>query len=342
MKQIVDKILEYKEGLEARETKAELKEVSRQEFTFLLGGIAAFRKVPGITEHMGFSKLYHCDTEENEALVKEHLKSLFDVVDKESLLKACYIQFDGSEQYEQFMTFWKGAPLFDPSELNPAGLKGFKMCMDIAANFYPFLQEKGFYAWDINERICMCRTAVAAGIITEEEFYEITDDWVKVAQVFYHSYEEYAISCLCGAMYQMAIMGEDELEAFLELSMNILNVLLYEDGPWQTSKWYVPKEREWVGLVQEIGGCLITKRALENNHIGYMYRDEPNPGYPDSGWRFIHGDEDQEYMGNSDNITIVTMNTICNLHPSVLAYIHAKVGVKYGINKDGSWTQLAK
>ena len=336
MEHIVEKIMEFREEIYNKEKAAEVYEVSREEFTFLLGGISSFRMVPGISEHMGFEELYHCKTDEEAAQVKEHLNALWGIVDKDSLLEACYTKYDSSEQYEQFMTFWKGAPLFDLSELGPEGLQGFTMCMQLATHFHPMLQEKGFYAWDINERIGLCRTAVAAGIITEEEFWEITDNWVKQAQVFYHSYEEYAVSCLCGAMYQMKLMGEDDLESFLDLNIRIINILL-DDGPWKFNAWFVPEKREWADLVEN-WGCLITYKALENNRIGYMYREEPSEEHPDCGWRFMFGDESQEYMDNSDNITIIGMNAICNLFPEVMAFIHANPGAEYEQDEDGDWS----
>lgn len=338
MEKIVEKIMEFRDELNSREKAAEVYEVSREEFTFLLGGIASFRKVPGISEHMGFEELYHCASDEEAALVKEHLNVLWGIQDKDTLLRACYTRYDGSEQYEQFMTFWKGAPLFDLSELNSEGLQGFTMCMQLATHFHPMLQEKGFYAWDINERICLCRVAVAAGIITEDDFWEITDNWVKQALVFYHSYEEYAISCLCGAIYQMALMGEDDLEAFLELNIRIVNILL-DDGPWKVNAWYVPREREWADLVDN-WGCFITKKALEKGHIGYMYREEPDKDHPDCGWRFMYGDETEEYMDDADNISIVGMNTICNLQPDIMAFIHVGMGTAYEKDEDGDWNML--
>ncbi len=39
----------------------------------------------------------------------------------------------------------------------------------------------------------------------------------------------------------------------------------------------------------------ITKEGFK---VGYMYREEPTVGNPDSGWRFMAGNEDDEYMNN--------------------------------------------
>ena len=57
------------------------------------------------------------------------------------------------------MTFWCGAPMFDINELNGAGRKGFEECISLSRHFYPILKEKGYYAWDINEKIGLLRKA---------------------------------------------------------------------------------------------------------------------------------------------------------------------------------------
>ena len=46
---------------------------------------------------------------------------------------------------------------------------------------------------------------------------------------------------------------------------------------------------------------------------------------PDSGWRFLHGDESDEYIDNQENIEVLDVNTICNLRPDILAYLEAPV-----------------
>ncbi|MDE6014332.1 MAG: DUF2185 domain-containing protein [Acetatifactor sp.] len=334
MEQIVKEIEKLKLQYESVPVNASAKAVSREEFTLLLGGVSACRKVPGIHEHMGYECLYHCGNEEDIRQAREHLARLFGVKDRESLEKQCYRLYSGSNQYEQFMTFWNNAPMFDLKELNPDGLKGFTYCKNIAEKFYPLVKEKGFYAWDINERIGLCRNAAACGIISDEEFWEMTDEWVCQAQAFYHSYTEYAVSCLCGALYDMG-RSEPDVSAFYEINRNIIAHLLGEDGAWNRNKWYVPEKREWASLLDGNPGCIITKRALEEERIDYMYRDEPSSGYPDSGWRFFVGDEPEEYVNNPDNSTICGLNTICNLSPDIMAFIYAGIGRRFGRQENG-------
>lgn len=344
MDYILKRILNYKDSLGKRTPINDLCTVSRKKFTFLLGGMASFRKVPGIHEHMGFEELYHCKEEDDIRLVKDHLKKLYGIEDVDSLMRTCYTTFASSGEYEHFMTFWKGAPLFDVSKLEPQGAKVFERCKHNAGYFYPFLQEKGFYAYDISERITLCRIAVACGILSEEEFYDITDEWVRIAQVFYHSYEEYAISCICGGMYDMEKCKDTEkckdidLKQYLSFSIQILDLLLKDNGPWQINSWYQPEKREWVDLIGNNLACFITKRAMDYGTIGYMYHSEPSPNHPDSGWRFMYGDEDEAYLKDADNTIIVALNTVCNLQPDILAYVHAEIGRGFEMDEFG-WVE---
>ena len=331
---IVKKVIEYKAELGSMPVNSEAKKVSREEFTLLLSGISTCRKAPGIPEHMGYETLYHCHSEEDAEATREHLQRMYGVHDEESFLAACRREYSGSEQYEQFMTFWAGAPLFDINELQPDGQKAFNECFELSEHFYPLLKEKGYYAWDISEKIGLLRKAVACGIVAEEHFWELVDPWVRQVQVFYHSYKEYAISCLCGAVYFMHRHNSD-LEGFYQLNENLVRHLFEEGGAWQRSGWYEPKEREWAVFTDTHLGCIITKKAIDSGDIGYMYREEPTEGYPDCGWRFFVGDEPDEYVNQADNSCVCTFDTVCNLDPTILAYYYADYGRKFGKTEDG-------
>lgn len=50
------------------------------------------------------------------------------------------------------------------------------------------------------------------------------------------------------------------------------------------------------------------------------------PGRPDSGWRFLKGDEDDEYMGDADNHHVFSLNTICNYDEDIIPYLELEVG----------------
>ena len=336
-KEIAEELLACKERYEGIIRNSDAAEVSREQFTLLLSGVSMCRKLPGVPLHMGYNELYHCKDEEDTKAVKEHLAKIYGIKDKDTLLKACFQIYAGSKEYEHFMTFWNNAPLFDVEEMQKEVREGFTYCKEIAAHFYPIVREKGLYAWDVDQRIGLCRAAVACDLITEEEFWKITDVWVRQVLVFYHSFAEYAISSLCGAIYEMA-RHRREWHPFFDITRKVVDSLFAEGAPWQSNSWYTPEEREWAVLLPKNLGCFVTKRALEEERIGYMYHEEPSPNHPDSGWRFFVGDETDEYVNNPENISVCGLNTVCNLWPDVMALLNAEVGRRFGRQESG-WVE---
>ena len=74
-------------------------------------------------------------------------------------------------------------------------------------------------------------------------------------------------------------------------------------------------------------GCIVSdKITKEGFKVGYMYREEPTAGNPDSGWRLMAGNEDDEYMNNSNNHHIFAINTVCNYDQDIIPYLKSKIG----------------
>lgn len=91
---------------------------------------------------------------------------------------------------------------------------------------------------------------------------------------------------------------------------------------------------EWDGP----SGCIATdKITVEGFKIGYMYREKPNPKYPDSGWRFFQGEESDEYIKDVKNSGIYDLNTICNYDPSIIPLLKSPYGVCYYRDKMGTF-----
>lgn len=83
-------------------------------------------------------------------------------------------------------------------------------------------------------------------------------------------------------------------------------------------------------------GCLATDRILvDGAKVGYMYREEPSSSYPDSGWRFLAGDKDDEYLDNIDNIAVYAINTIVNYDPEIIPFLNAPFGSAFYRNEEG-------
>ena len=77
-------------------------------------------------------------------------------------------------------------------------------------------------------------------------------------------------------------------------------------------------------------GCMASdKITKEGFKVGYMYREQPSEGKPDSGWRFMAGNEDEEYMENPDNFHIFAINTICNYDSDIIPYLPSEIGTSY-------------
>ncbi|MBS6628798.1 MAG: DUF2185 domain-containing protein [Clostridiales bacterium] len=77
-------------------------------------------------------------------------------------------------------------------------------------------------------------------------------------------------------------------------------------------------------------GCMVSDKITKDGFkVGYMYREQPMEQNPDSGWRFMAGNEDDEYMNNPNNHHIFALNTICNYDKDIIPYLHSKIGSYY-------------
>lgn len=81
-------------------------------------------------------------------------------------------------------------------------------------------------------------------------------------------------------------------------------------------------------LMHDYGGCLASdKITVEGNPVGFMYREEPC-FEKDSGWRFLAGTEDEEYMNDPDHSAIYDVNTIASYDKTIIPYLHLPPGIE--------------
>lgn len=81
-------------------------------------------------------------------------------------------------------------------------------------------------------------------------------------------------------------------------------------------------------LVPGLGGCIATdKITVDGLPVTYMYREEPDNDV-DSGWRFMSGEEDQEYLDDPNNSGIYEVNTIANYDRAIIPYLHLPLGTE--------------
>lgn len=106
-------------------------------------------------------------------------------------------------------------------------------------------------------------------------------------------------------------------------------------------KWALPRSAienilDWDGP----DGCYATDRiTVDNEKVGIMYREPPESKL-DSGWRFMAGDEDEEYMSNIENTDIFRLNTICNYDTDIIEYLDNPVGTAFYRNKKGDFRPM--
>jgi len=94
----------------------------------------------------------------------------------------------------------------------------------------------------------------------------------------------------------------------------------------KTMKQFRLSKEQIKPLVQGLGSCIATDMiTVEGRSVRFMYHEEPD-NEVDSGWRFMSGNESDEYMENSENLEIYDVNTIANYDPSIIPFLDAPVG----------------
>lgn len=88
-----------------------------------------------------------------------------------------------------------------------------------------------------------------------------------------------------------------------------------DDRPRKAYKLAASDIRE---LAPGRGGCYATDRILvDGEPVGFMYRETPD-GDHDSGWRFVAGDESDDYMDDADNLGLYDVNILANYDPDIV------------------------
>ncbi|WP_116190868.1 DUF2185 domain-containing protein [Paenibacillus taihuensis] len=89
-------------------------------------------------------------------------------------------------------------------------------------------------------------------------------------------------------------------------------------------------------LIESEEGCIATDRiTVDGSKVGFMYREEPSSSYPDSGWRFMAGDEDENYMSNPKYHAVYQVNTICNYDLDIIQFLDSPPGTAFIRDKTG-------
>ena len=326
-------------------------------FPLLLAGVPALRKVPGLAtpEEAGeayFLTVPYCLSQENQQKTRDHLRQVYGITDRDSMITFCKEQIWVHPQYLDFESFWEGRPTFSLEELNPGARDFFRRLSQFARPFQPFVGRRGFLAWDISETLGHLRLLCACELISREEYRDLSQHWVEQAAAF-HSWEEYALGLVCGAAFWAYRMGGDhglqDAQDYLSLNLRLVNQLLDSPAAWAGRMWYrvpqskpfqlsPPELRELLRNWEGPEDCLATDHiTVLGKKVGYCYREKPDQDYPDSGWRFFSGEEDDEYLCDPGHVGVYTLNTICNYDPDILPLLTAPFGTAYARGEDGKF-----
>ena len=82
-------------------------------------------------------------------------------------------------------------------------------------------------------------------------------------------------------------------------------------------------------LAMGFGACMASDRiTVDRQRVGFMYREDGDHD-SDSGWRFLAGDESEEYLSNPSNFEIYDVNTIANYDPAIVRHLEAPIGASF-------------
>lgn len=125
--------------------------------------------------------------------------------------------------------------------------------------------------------------------------------------------------------------------------------LLDSKQAWAGRMWYrIPQEKPFLFSAPELrellpgwegpNGCLATDHiTVLGKQVGWCYRERPDGQYPDSGWRFFSGEEDEAYINDIGHTGVYDLNTICNYDPDIIPLLSAPFGAAYARGEDGKF-----
>lgn len=155
--------------------------------------------------------------------------------------------------------------------------------------------------------------------------------------------------------YQIYLLYEEEMNYKIDTSADDLFNLIGELNPvldirrknfceYGRKKYKIPKSimEDLFETKDSHTGCFATDRIIvDGAEIRFMYREMPLDNQ-DSGWRFMAGDEDDEYMNDTSKSGIYHLNTLCNYEPSILKFLDEPYGSMFIRNKNGEFVKFER
>ena len=217
-----------------------------------------------------------------------------------------------NHEYLDFEAFWEDRSSFSLEDLFPNARPVFQRLSTFARQFQPWWAAAASLAWDISETLGHLRTACACELISMDEYREMSQYWVEQAAAF-HSWEEYAVAWCAEPPTGPSAWGEhgeQDAAAYLDLNLRLVRQLLDSKQAWAGRMWYrIPRKPFLFSALGAAGAPARLGRAptdawplthitVLGKQVGWCYRERPDGQYPDSGWRFFSGEEDEAYIND--------------------------------------------
>lgn len=74
--------------------------------------------------------------------------------------------------------------------------------------------------------------------------------------------------------------------------------------------------------------AIITKRALDKRQINYVVKSDDIDNKQDSGWQLFYGDEDEVYLEDTSNASIISLEQVLVFEP-LLEKVFGGIGKSY-------------
>ncbi|GHU61492.1 hypothetical protein FACS189418_1270 [Clostridia bacterium] len=211
---------------------------TREEFLTLLGAVASL-----MSKHSSFTTI-SVGEEATPDDIRQYLQTRFRVTDKNSFLRSVRVQLmDGAQsEYLQFLKLWNKTGTIKEEDMDEDSREVFAECQSFAEQFYPVIQEDGFYAWDLGETVERVRLAFSCGLIEESLADAILEDVGNRAIAGFKSWTNYAISYVCGGAYFMFRANDRNEEEGMRMLEQLMEKvpLLFSDsdlGYWAKYPW---------------------------------------------------------------------------------------------------------
>jgi hypothetical protein len=106
----------------------------------------------------------------------------------------------------------------------------------------------------------------------------------------------------------------------------------------RVNKRYKLSTSQIQSIARGFGGCIASDRiTVDGFSVGFMYREAPDNDL-DSGWRFLAGDEDDDYLNDAANLAVYDVNTIANYDRTIVEYLDAPMNSAFCRNREGTFT----